>query len=119
MGDKAWKRAERQAARAFGVERNGRLGKHAGDTTPHPLWSIESKFRAHLPKLLTEGLAQAKRYYPKKTPLLVTKERGMRGAIVSMWLKDFTDHFGALGRESEGEISEEAVGEHQVEDEKA
>lgn len=101
MVDKAWKRAERLAAKAFGVERNGRLGRYAGDTTPHPLFSIESKYRKTLPKVLTEGLAQAKAYDHTKTPLLVTKQRGMRGAIVSMWLKDFVDYLGEIDAPSD------------------
>jgi len=96
--DKAWKRNEREEAKAFGVERNARMGKNAGDTTEHPIFSIEIKYRKTIPKLIGEGLSQAAGYYPDKTPLLVVKERGMRGSIVCMWRKDFIDHFGKCGK---------------------
>jgi len=49
-----------------------------------------------LPKLLTEGIAQAAGYDKAKIPVLVVKERYQHGALVVLTLKDFEDLFGRL-----------------------
>lgn len=94
----AWKNAERAAAKALGGTRNKRgadFGK-SGSDVDHPLFSVEVKYRAKLPALWRAGLTQAKAYDARKPALLVIKERGQRGALVVLSLKDFEDLFGKL-----------------------
>lgn len=94
-----WKQLERDAATALGGQRNSRgddFSRSDCDVS-HPLFSIECKYRKSLPKLLTEALAQAKRYNHKKVPIAVLKERGQRGAIVALSLADFQDLLGKIG----------------------
>ena len=57
------------------------------------------KYRKTLPRLLRLGLEQAKQYDDKKLPLLVVKERYLRGAIVVLHLADFADLLGPLTEE--------------------
>lgn len=93
MADKAWKRHERDTAAAFGGKRVSR-GANFGDSLPdilHPTFSIECKFRKQIPKVLSDGLKQAKDYDETKTPILVIKEREMHGAIVCMYRDDFVE----------------------------
>ena len=80
----AWKRAERHAARMFGGRRNQRGGdfSQALPDIAHPLFTVEVKYRKHLPRLLRLGLEQARRYDATKPPLLVLKKRYQRGALV-------------------------------------
>lgn len=87
----AWKDHERATAKALGGQRVKRMGDF-GESKPdveHEHFSIECKFRKQLPKLVTEGLKQAKAYDKSKVPLLVLKERNMRGAIVCITREDF------------------------------
>jgi hypothetical protein len=98
MSNAAWKRAERQAARALGGKRNSRGGDFSQSMpdVEHPLFSIECKYRKTLPRLLRLGLEQAARYDASKPPLLVVKERQQRGALVVLRLADFADLLGPL-----------------------
>jgi len=99
----AWKDLERRAARVLGGHRNkrgGDFGQSMADVE-HPLLSVECKYRKHLPKLLTDGIAHAASYDKSKTPLLVVKERYQHGALVVHTLKDFENLFGKI-RESQG-----------------
>lgn len=99
MAEARWKVHERKVARALGVERMSRgadFGKEGGDTTPHPIWSIEIKYRSKISKFIHEGLAQARKYDPSKTPILVLKEKSKHGELVVMNLSDFVDHMGKL-----------------------
>jgi hypothetical protein len=89
----AWKDHERAVAKALGGTRSPNTGKGSPDIE-HPLWSIECKYRKQIPLLVTEGLAQARRYDDVKTPLLVLKEKNKKGAIVCMDIKDFVDWHG-------------------------
>jgi len=103
----AWKNAERQAAKALGGIRNKR-GADFSQSAPdieHALFSVECKYRKKLPQLLRQGLEQAGAYDRHKPPLLVIKQRGMRGALVVLTLADFEDLFGKLqGGENEGSL---------------
>lgn len=94
----AWKRLEKSAAGSLGGRRNVRGGDFSQSIADveHPLFSIECKYRKQLPKLLTNGLAQAAGYNKDKIPLLVVKERYQRGALVVLKLSDFEDLLGKL-----------------------
>ena len=99
----AWKDLERSTARVLGGQRNSRGGDFSQSMADveHPLLSIEAKYRAKLPRLLVDGMAQAAGYDKAKIPVLVVKERYQRGALVVLRLKDFEDLFGDI-RESPG-----------------
>jgi hypothetical protein len=88
---KRWKKAEKQAAQAFGVERNIRLnwGEEGPDTTEHPIFSIEVKSRKKISQFLKDGLAQATKYFPDKLPCLVLDERYRREQMVVMNMSHF------------------------------
>jgi hypothetical protein len=99
----SWKNLERKTARLLRGKRNARgedFSVSAADVE-HPLFSVECKYRKHLPALLAQGLAQAQRYHPAKPPLLVLKERGKHGEIVVLRLADFVDLFGPLNTQQE------------------
>ena len=100
----AWKAAERQAAKALDGSRNS-CGGDFGQSAPeveHPLFSVECKYRKTLPRWLRLGLEQATRYDTTKRPLLVIKEKGMRGALVVMKLSDFVALMGSPATTEEG-----------------
>lgn len=99
MADKSWKKHERKVAKLFGVKRgvhSGNLGEGGCDTTEHPVFSIECKYISNLPAYLLNGLAQARRYGPLKTPILVIKPKGKPTELVVMHIKDFIAHMGDL-----------------------
>lgn len=96
MPNKSWKNFERETAKALGGKRVIRDYGSTREDVEHPNFSIECKYRKNIPKLITEGLRQAKRSNASKTPLLVVKQHNMKGAIVCMSLSDFTDWFGRL-----------------------
>jgi len=86
-----WKRHEKQVAKLLGGKRVSR-GANFGESLPdvqHSLLSIECKYRAKLSRFLINGLKQAQKYDPRKIPVLVVKEKGMRGAIAILNLEDF------------------------------
>lgn len=92
----SWKDHERTVAKKLKgkrILRGADFSESAPDVEHHE-WSIECKYRKTLPKLMTEGLKQAKEYAPQKTPILVCKEKGKKGAIVSMYLDDFINWLG-------------------------
>jgi hypothetical protein len=93
-----WKELERRAAKALGGTRNLRGSDFSkpGADVEHKLFSIEAKYRARLPVLLRDGLAQAKRYDGKKVPLLLIKSRGQRGAYAVLHLSDLVDLLGPV-----------------------
>jgi len=62
----------------------------------HPLLSIECKYRKKISGFLKDGLKQAESYYPDKIPVLVLKEKNMRGELVVIRLSDFQDLFGEI-----------------------
>lgn len=102
--NQAWKNAEREASKALGGTRNIERGADFKKSAPdihHPLFSIEVKLRALLPRILRLGLAQAKSYSAVKPPLLVLRERKSTDALVVMHLKDFVDLLGAITPEQE------------------
>ena len=51
---RAWKSAEAEVSKFFGVERRVRVSydESIGDTTPHPVYSIEVKWGKQVPKYL-------------------------------------------------------------------
>lgn len=48
----------------------------------HPLLSIECKYRKKISLFLKDGIKQAEKYYPDKIPVLVLKEKNMRGELL-------------------------------------
>ena len=89
----AWKRLEKVTATQLGGVRQKR-GADFSQSAPdvlHERFAVECKYRKNLPKLLTDGLAQAAHYAPDKIPLLVVKERYQRGALVVLRLSDFQE----------------------------
>ena len=93
-----WKRHERKTAAALGGKRLSR-GVDFSQSMPdveHPRLSIECKYRAKISGFLKDGLRQAEGYYPDKIPVLVLKEKHMRGELVIIRLQDFQDLFGEI-----------------------
>ena len=93
-----WKRHERKTAAALGGKRNSR-GNDFGQSMPdveHPLLSIECKYRAKISGFLKDGLKQAEGYYPDKIPVLVIKEKQMRGELVIIRAQGLPDLFGEI-----------------------
>lgn len=86
-----WKNHERKTAAALGGKRISR-GMDFSLSAPdieHPLLSVECKHRQKISGFLKDGLKQAERYYPEKIPVLVLKEKHMRGELVVIRLSDF------------------------------
>lgn len=93
-----WKNLERKAAKTLGGKRNSRgmdFGLSISDVE-HPLLSIECKYRKKISGFLKDGIKQAEKYYPDKIPVLILKEKHMRGELVIIMLKDFQDLFGEI-----------------------
>jgi len=85
-----WKRHERQVAKALGGKRIIRTDfSQSLPDVQHPLLCIECKYRKKISSFLKDGLTQAQKYAPRKIPVLVVKEKGMRGALVVMKIEDF------------------------------
>jgi hypothetical protein len=57
----------------------------------HPTLSNECNYRAKISQFLKDGLKQAERCQPEKIPVLILKERNMRGKLVVIRPKDFQD----------------------------
>jgi hypothetical protein len=88
----SWKRHEKRTAEALGGKRVIRTDfSQSLPDIEHPLLSIECKYRKKISSFLKDGLEQAKRYDPRKIPVLVVKEKGMKGAIVVLRLEDFAN----------------------------
>jgi hypothetical protein len=99
----AWKRHERETARQLNGQRNSRgadFSQSIADVE-HSLFSIECKYRKQLPQWLREGIEQASQYDQNKLPVLVLKEKGTRGSLVVLRMKDFSALFGSLPEQSE------------------
>lgn len=85
-----WKRHERRTAKKLGGERNKR-GADFSQSLPdvdQDMFTIECKYRKKLSGFLIDGLKQAKGYDKEKIPLLVLKQKNMRGELVVMRLDD-------------------------------
>lgn len=98
MGEKRWKRSERDIARSFGTERVLEKGRDVPDFETDTMVG-EVKSRKTLPKWLTEAVTQARRYAQplnSKLPVLCLKEKGMRGFLVVIHSDDFVDWYGDL-----------------------
>lgn len=93
-----WKTLERKVARVLKGKRNTRGGDFSLSIpdVEHPLLSIECKYRKKISSFLKEGLRQAEGYNPDKIPVLILKEKYMKGEIVVMRLSDFQDLFGEI-----------------------
>jgi hypothetical protein len=95
----AWKNLERKAAATLGGTRNSRgmdFSLSIGDVE-HPTLSIECKHRKKISGFLKDGLKQAERYHPEKIPVLVLKEKHMRGELAILKLADFRKLFEGIG----------------------
>ena len=91
-----WKNLERKTAKVLTGKRNSR-GNDFGQSMPdveHPLLSIECKYRAKISGFLKDGIRQAEKYHPDKIPVLILKEKHMKGELVIIRLSDFQDLFG-------------------------
>lgn len=105
-----WKQLERDAAAALGGKRH--LRAHRGEPGPDvdlPAdlpFAVECKYRKALPKLLLEGLAQARRSAGKdKIPLLIVKQHRQQGALAVLDLGDFM-RLSAPGRPTDAQEGE-------------
>lgn len=99
MPNNTWKALERKAAGALNGRRNiDRAGDYhlSRPDVEHPLLSCECKYRRKLSKFLVDGIRQAEGYHPEKIPVLILKERNMRGELVVIRLSDFQDLFGEI-----------------------
>jgi len=65
----------------------------------------EVKSRARLPKLLTDALAQARRYAPTAEPVAVFYERGSRRGIVVLDAELFTELVGIRDDRAAAQLS--------------
>jgi len=102
---KAWKMHEKRTAEALGGKRISR-GANFGESKPdveHPLLSVECKYRQKLSKFLLDGLKQAEKYDPRKIPVLVVKEKNMKGSIAILRLKDFVNLINEMKGETKNE----------------
>ena len=70
MGDKPWKRAERQVAAALGTTRNPNNGRRQADIDAGP-FAVEHKTRKTIPAWLTSALRQASASADGRTPIVV------------------------------------------------
>lgn len=89
-----WKALERKAAKALGGKRNIDRGMDyhlSRQDVEHPLLSVECKYRAKISSFLKDGLKQAEKYDPSKIPVLVLKEKHMKGELAILRLSDFQD----------------------------
>lgn len=99
MPNSTWKALERKAAKTLNGKRNIERGMNYHLSRPdveHPLLSIECKYRAKISGFLKDGIRQAERYDPEKIPVLILKEKGMKGELVVIRLSDFQDLFGDI-----------------------
>lgn len=78
MPTNTWKAAERRVAAMVGGQRVGNRGSTTEDVE-HALLSIECKHTSKAPKLIVDGLQQARRNAPAgKTPVVVLHPAGSR-----------------------------------------
>jgi hypothetical protein len=94
----AWKHAERRAAALVGGKRHVRKdhGESAPDVDGGP-FTVEVKWRARLPRLLTLAMAQAEKHATAaRPPLVIVYEKRKRSGFVVMRTGDFKDWYGAL-----------------------
>ncbi len=93
-----WKNLERKTAKTLRGRRNNR-GNDFSQSMPdveHPLLSIECKYRKKISGFLKDGLRQAEKYNPDKIPVLILKEKNMKGELIILRLRDFQDLFGEI-----------------------
>lgn len=94
MSNSTWKNLERKTAKTLNGKRNIDRSMDYHLSRPdveHPLLSIECKYRAKISSFLKDGIAQARKYDRKKIPVLILKEKNMRGELVVIRLSDFQD----------------------------
>ena len=87
----SWKSLEKKTARILDGVRNTR-GDDFSQSLPdieHPQLSLECKYRKKISSFLKDGLKQAESYYPDKIPVLILKEKNMRGELAVIRLADF------------------------------
>jgi hypothetical protein len=92
----AWKNLERTVAKKLGgtrVLRGADFSVSMGDIKATPgtlseLFTVECKYRKTIPALIRDGLSQAKEYDSTRLPLLVVKQRGMKGEVACLFLDD-------------------------------
>jgi hypothetical protein len=103
MSDAAWKKLERDAARALGGRRTLRKGEAVSDVEGVPGWVLEAKYRAtfaHDTLYREERAKRRKELREGRRFALVTRARG-REPLVTITLSDFAhlvngdDHRGA------------------------
>lgn len=86
-----WKKLERVAAKKLGGQRQFNTGAHNKEDVTHPRMVIECKVRASL--AIKKWWEQAKKHCTgenkDKVPVLITKEKGMRGEFIIMKLDDY------------------------------
>ena len=94
MPDKTWKKFERRVAKAFGAVRNSLSGGNAKTTRSdvlHPELFIECKYKtkSSLWTLWRDTKEKAKK--EGKTPVLAIGEKGAKGWLVVVHVKDLQD----------------------------
>lgn len=89
MGDKSWKRNEREVAKDLGVKRNwrGTLGDIPDVIDNH--LSVEVKNTKSVPKFLYDVLEQAKSHSEGNIPLAVVRRKGKHTKVAIIDWKDF------------------------------
>ncbi|MBI5096176.1 MAG: hypothetical protein HZB32_00740 [Nitrospirae bacterium] len=95
-----WKNLERKTAKVLTGKRNSR-GNDFGQSMPdveHPLLSIECKYRAKISGFLKDGIRQAEGYHPDRIPVLILKEKHMKGELVIIRLSDFQNLYEQIKR---------------------
>lgn len=95
-----WKDLERRVAKSLNGRRNSK-GNDFRLSIPdveHPLLSIACKYRKKISGFLKDGIRQAESYHPEKIPVLILKEKNMKGELVVFRLSDFQDLFGEVNR---------------------
>lgn len=87
-----WKNLERKTAKMLNGSRNIDRGADFKLSKPdvnHPALSIECKYRSRISDFLKDGIKQAELYDKSKIPVLILKEKRMRGELVVIRLCDF------------------------------
>lgn len=89
MGDKSWKRNEREVARDIGVERNWRGTSGDIPDVKDEYLSIEVKNQKAVPKFLYKVLDQAKEHAENKIPMSVVRRKKKHTQVAIIDWEDF------------------------------
>jgi alpha-beta hydrolase superfamily lysophospholipase len=104
MGNASWKAFERWVAKVTGGKRTGNSGRDTADVQ-HEWLAPECKYRAKLPRWLTDAMEQAERNARNdKMPCVWLKAKGdrYRDSLVVMRASEFVDRYiGTEGGEDE------------------